>query len=754
MSSVSWDRLKTLFDEAAALEPDRREAYLRQVCDGDEELRRRVDALLAAEEDDAFLAPPERRDPGPAHEDLVGRTLADRYSIVEVIGAGGMGAVYAADDVRTGRRVAVKVVKRGMDTNQVLRRFHREGGALARLDHPNVARFLGVGATDDGRPFIAMEHVRGLRIDRWCDERRLGVEARIALFQKVCSAVHAAHQNLVVHRDLKPGNILITEEGEPKLLDFGLVKALDARVGDGGETQTTTEHRFLTPDYAAPEQLRGGGVTTSTDVYSLGVLLYELLAGERPFRGRGRETEDLDRVPPPPSQVIRSTQSAEDDEQRSRRRRVAEARRENTERLRRRLAGDLDTIVLAAMHPDPSRRYASAERLSDDLGRFLAGLPIAARPDTAIYRLSKFAGRHRRSLTFAGATAAVAIAAGVFAMSQQRVAERQRERAAMVEERMERVNALMLGALYGAGPNAGEGSERSVSVEELLAEAGRRVATELGDDPAARARMHQMFGGVYFARGRYEEAAPHLSTAVLLRRRVGGDREALARALHLLGVAFRNTGSLEASTSALEEAVEILREIHGEESNRVGGALDNLRLTALAEGRTDRAERLFWEAHRIYETTLGADSVYVVARASDLAAIRLAAGDVAEAERMYREAIGHLRPRAEEGPIYLAQTLSDLGALLLEHGRQREASDLLEEAIDTLRAGGDDRTQTLVRALALRARALAATGEQRAARRSLEEAIEIQSGLVGADGPEVESTRRLLDELAIPPTGG
>lgn len=362
-----------------------------------------------------------------------------QYQIKREIGRGGIGVVYAAvrDDDRFKKRVAIKLLKRGMDTDDLIRRFELERDLLSALNHPNIARLLDGGITEDGRSFFVLEYIDGVPIDRYCDENRLGIDQRLQLFRGVCDAVHYAHKNLVVHRDIKPGNILVTKDGVPKLLDFGIAKLINPGPAQLME-MTRTELRLMTPEYASPEQVRGQSITTSSDVYSLGVLLYELLTGHRPYQLKSRLQREIERViceeePERPSTAV--TKPAETVTSVGTRRTTDATTVSATrgtvrpDRLRRRLAGDLDNIVLKAMRKDPERRYLSAEQFSADIERHLSGMPITARAETLPYVMAKFVRRNRAAVGVAAAFVLVLVA-GIAATSwQASVAAQQRDRA-------------------------------------------------------------------------------------------------------------------------------------------------------------------------------------------------------------------------------------------------------------------------------------------------------------------------------------
>jgi tetratricopeptide (TPR) repeat protein len=513
------------------------------------------------------------------------------YAIKRVIGQGGMGIVYLA--AREGedfsRIVALKVVKRGMDTNEIVRRFTLERQLLSGLNHPNIAALLDGGTTDDGRPYFVMEHVEGQPIDRYCDDNRLSISQRVTLFRKVCAAVHHAHQNLIVHRDLKPGNILITKEGEPKLLDFGIAKVLNPGIAQIAEL-TGPELRLMTPEYASPEQVRGDPITTASDVYALGVLLYELMTGRRPYRFRTRLQQEIARVicesdPERPSTVvtrIETLQQASGDARTITPDEVARSREDDPLRLRRRLAGDIDDIVLMAMEKAPSKRYASAESLAADLERHMEGLPVEAhRHGGAMYTVGKFVRRHRVGAACAAAVAAAVILGGALATWQWQnaeaanrrteaaLAESQRRFTAVrtlastfmresdgstyfptVEERRTMVEATVKGleALEGENPDAGLHAAIAAAYQRLGDVTGGLRTQNLGD-PAAAAGYYAKALAI---REALSTAAPEdasLKAGLALTHRALGD------------ITGKSGGDTEKRLASYQKALDILRSL-------------------------------------------------------------------------------------------------------------------------------------------------------------------------------------------------
>jgi serine/threonine protein kinase len=451
-----WHEIKDKLDAVLKLAPEQRPAYLDQVSTADPELRRELESLIASHEQagtDFLNVPPPQAaaDPSapnnlnPDHrEPMIGRRLGT-YEIVEQIGAGGMGEVYRAirADDQYRKQVAIKLVRAGQNSDFVIRRFKNERQILASLDHPNIARLLDGGTTEEGVPYFVMELIEGQPITEYCDSRNLPIVERLKLFTSVCSAVQYAHQRLIVHRDIKPSNILVTHEGMPKLLDFGIAKIVDTDSGTGPATLTI--FRALTPGYASPEQVKGEPITTVSDVYALGVVLYELLTGQHPYSAPGSTPHQIARAvcevdPEKPSTVVRRTEGSPSPGGRTT---VGSGTtvplgESSADRLSKRLSGDLDNIVLMALRKEPERRYASVDKFAEDLRRHLANLPVFARKDTAGYRISKFVARHKAGVA---ATAAAIIILIVGIVATLREAQIAREQASIARSQRARAEA-------------------------------------------------------------------------------------------------------------------------------------------------------------------------------------------------------------------------------------------------------------------------------------------------------------------------
>ncbi|MBD3298756.1 MAG: protein kinase, partial [candidate division Zixibacteria bacterium] len=581
MDTNRWKRVQELFDAVIDLPADERAAFLERKCAGDDELRAEVESLLDADASDHAILDGHAADmigveEAPSREG----TAVGPYRLVEEIGAGGMGTVYLAEraDGQFRQKVALKVIRRGMDTEQILQRFAGERQILARLQHPNIARLFDGGMTDDGVPYFTMEYIDGEPIDLYCDKRRLSIDDRLQLFLTVCDAVDYAHHNLVVHRDLKPGNMLIAVDGTVKLLDFGIAKVI-GRVEDATQLEsiTRTGARVMTPGYASPEQIRGDTVTTSTDVYSLGVVLYKLLTGLRPYAMTGDNPLEAERAvlltdPNRPSAaVIAPPEFTGADDTEVSTARLADARGTTPERLRKRLAGDLDNISLMALRKEPDRRYASAGHLRDEIRRHLNGLPVEARPDTIGYRVSKFAKRYRGAVITGAAVLVMLV--GVVTYYTIRLAN-ERDRARASAERAETASRFLRGMFEL--PSTGTIGGR-VTVRELLENGAARIETEFAGQPDMQANMYAVLGDLSVKVGMFESALDLLARSIELKRELYDDPHPdIAATIYMAAVAAYEIREFGAAETLYNEVLTIQRMMEPNDDSAVAGILNDL----------------------------------------------------------------------------------------------------------------------------------------------------------------------------------
>jgi serine/threonine-protein kinase len=704
--SARWTEVAKILDEALDLPPAERTAFLDQACGSDAELRREVDVILAGAEAPDFLRDPAAVLAAPIFDSADLETtlgaLVGPYRLVRELGHGGMGEVYLAEraDGHFQQRVALKLIKRGMDSEELLVRFLAERQVLARLNHQHIARLLDGGVTADGQPWFAMEYVEGVPLHRYCDDRKLGLEERLAVFAKVCEAVQYAHRSLVVHRDLKPSNILVTATGEIKLLDFGIAKALTADTENVAVTRP--EQRLMTPEYAAPEQLRGDPVTTATDVYALGAILYLLLTGRTAHQLGGRPRAERERVilelePEPPSVAVRGTDRAA---------------------LGRRLAGDLDAIVLRTLRKDPARRYPSVEAVLDDLERRRTGLPVRARATSVGYRSRKFIGRHRLAIG-AGALVFLALAAGLGGTLWQ-------ARATALEAAKARaVRDFVVGLFRVSQPEESRG--REITARELLARGAQRVDSELSRQPELQGELLDVLGVIHRDLGLYAEADSLLRRSIELSRarRGGHDREEAGRltewarvlaargeypraesllvdaramllaqgledsstaaTLSVLGGLRRQQGRFGEAEALYQEALKIDRSPRGGGPLRLADDLDQLGVVLEDAGNLIAADSVYQQALVIRRDRLDADHPRVIESLHHLAALREKQGEFAAAERLEREVLERRRRVYPAGHPEIAYALQSLAGTLQIQGGYPEAERLNLEALTILR---------------------------------------------------------------------
>jgi len=759
----TWRRAEILFEASLDRPAAEREEFLSRACGPDEELRSTVESLLTQEERlGDFL---ERGLPSPAPDASLaappgaewrGRRLGP-YELLDPIGQGGMSAVFLAErrDGELVQQVAIKILPEGAHP-AALRLFRRERQILARLEHPNIARFLAGGSTEEGVPYVVMEYVEGLAITDYCDSRRLGARERIGLFRKVCAAVQYAHRNLVVHRDLKPGNILVTDDGEPKLLDFGIAKLLDLPRGLGGGDPTITQERFLTPNYASPEQLAGEPVSTASDLYSLGVLLHQLLTGLLPHGGRRSELSTPGRDPEPemalPSAGVWSRQSslATSGEMHLRAERAA-ARGTTPSRLHRDLRGDLDNIILGCLARDPADRYGSVEQLSADLNRYLVGLPILARPAHLGYRVRKFLRRHAvASAATLVATLAVMILLPVIWLHSERLA-RERDLSRQAQKEAEEVTLFLTDAFRLADPyqaadvEAGAGGE--VTVREVLDYSSERVRREFQDRPLLRARLMSILAGVYSNLGQVDPAISLYREVLAIRRQeLGAQHKELIEGQ--LGFAFvlLHAGKTAEAETLIEQILGSSDQPAGAEGLRLAEALTMLGMLRTQQGQWREGIAPFEEALAILDRLKRPKPRLRAVVSIQLGVALQRSGELERAEEHLRHALEVLHRIAGEEHPDIASALMVLGRIRADQTDLEAAEELLRQALNMReKLQGPEHPETLTCRSYL-GQVLFEKGSFEEAEEMFREVLELDRRILGAEHPDIASD---LNSLAL-----
>ena len=727
------ERLKEIdrvFAEALDVAPDERKALLARMRRDDPELAGEVSHLLRlAERPDSRLTP-ERLLDGPFWADWIDGDAAaageriGAWRVLREIGRGGMATVFLAEraDGAFQHRVALKLLRYGADREEVMRRFAQERQILATLSHPSIARLLDGGIDEKGRPYIVMEHVEGMPIDRFCEERRLTIDQRIELFIVVARALLFAHRHLIIHRDLKPSNIFVTGGGEVKLLDFGIAKLLEPELaGPFAAPRTRTVMRLMTPEYASPEQVRGEPVTTASDVYQLGLLLYELLTGQRAYRLERVTLGEAERVicteaPKRPSTVAAPP-------------------------LARRLRGDLDDIIEKSLRKEPERRYSSPEQMIEDLERHRSGLPVTASRGTSTYRARKFIARHRFGLTMTVLLASLLMGSALAAMVQAR-------RIAREAATKERVQEIVVDLFAASNPGNSKGEE--INARKLLDQGVARIDTELAGEPALQADLLVALGETYGTRGLFGEAVSLLEEALAIRRSLPqADPLAVATAARSLAVNLHYMGRWEDAEPFYREALSVRRRHLGEESVATAESLVDLGSLLHSRGDAAAAEPLLRQGLAIELRLSRRDDPGLGTPLRILGQALEDQGDRVSAERLYRRSVAVLRQGlGGEDPV-VAMSQDSLGRLLVYKGELGEAEALLTANLALRRRLYGAAHPTIGMSLMSLGLLRQRQGRRAEARDLFEQALVMETDLFGADYALAREARGYLEALGV-----
>jgi len=702
MPPERWERIQELFHQALEQSPDGRAAWLADVCGGDEAMQREVESLLASDADaHGFIA---GAIGDVASAAVQGATPAGKmigpYRVVSELGRGGMGTVYLAEraDDEYAARVAVKVVRGGLLLDTAASRFRSERQILADLDHPNIARLLDGGTTDDGLPYLVMEYVDGETIDHYCDHHNLSPARRIELFREVCQAVEHAHRHLIVHRDLKPGNILVTADGTPKLLDFGIAKLLDPSSMPHTVAPTDSALRLMTPAYASPEQVRGGPITVATDVYALGVVLYELLCGHLPYEIDGAagpaeiERVVCEAIPERPSiRVSRDRDPTERTEGSGSitAEELGRRRGGTVAQVRRRLAGDLDRIVLMALRKEPERRYPSVDQFSADLDRHLQGLPVLAQPDTWGYRAERFVRRHPVGVAAVVGFLLLSTAfAGVMAVQASRLA-RERDVAEVQRQAAEQVSNYLVDVFGSSDPNESMGD--TVTARELL-DRGTERLPDLDDQPAVQSALMDVIGRAYQNLGDYEQAAPFIDSALAMRERLyGTDNLELAATLVSAADLAYELGDYDTARDRYRASLDIRRRLLGEDADLVVETWVGLADALVDLNETEAAEEAYRGALAAATVRHGLKHELVATALVNLSGLVRGAGRLDEADSLGTLGLALRRELFGNDHLDVAHALNQLASTKRLKGETEAALAVAQEGLAIRRRvyGGD-----------------------------------------------------------------
>lgn len=688
MGTSDWSEVEQILDEALEKSGNKRKTFIEERCGENKKLKSWVTELLESiESSQGFL------ETGSVEKEVLIPDIADSitsegdssfigtqlgaYTIKELIEHGGMGSVYLAHrtDGTFEHRVAIKIIRRGMDTPSNRARFLREQNILARLHHPNIARLYGGGLTDDGLPYLFMEYIDGKPIDQFCDDQRLSIMERLALFNQVCKAVQYAHESLIVHRDLKPDNIMINSNGRVKILDFGIAKLMDPKFQEDAKNQTQPGARMLTLAFAAPEQINGDSITTSVDCYALGTVLYKLLSGLKPFEFKKMKRGEIEKIislqlPPKPSKRF---QELDAEKQKA----IAQTRRTTADKLARTISGDLDAIILKALRKEAAPRYRSVEHLEEDIERFINKEPVSARAGNLVYKSKKFLKRHKYAI--ASVATFLFILLGVSAYYTLQLA-RERNMAELEAQTTSQVTDFLVDLFQANDPSNNQGE--LITARQLLAK-GEKEINRLDNQPEVKARLLNVLGNIYGVLSEPDKAdslqSHSLSMATSLYN--SGNTE-LASFYYSLAATKHTLGEYDEALDLLESAISAQNKLPGSPKKDLANSL-RLQAEILKDnGKLDSAYRAIRESQSIFSSIGATENRDYLKMLKEFGAIQSERGKFPESESIWRQALALSRDLFTSPHPDILSCMQGLAYSLKEQGSFDEAETLYLQGIE------------------------------------------------------------------------
>ena len=685
MDQNRWAMIERLFERALELNEQERIEYLKGECGNDEELFQEVHSLIDADS----KAHPIFNSPTPTIEipdnlKYEGKIIG-AYKIVKQIGLGGMGSVYLAEraDGQFEQKVALKLIKPGNNSFEIIKRFQAERQILARLQHPNIARLLDGGITNDGLPYFTMEYVEGDPIDVYCDKNKLSIKERLELFITVCTAVNYAHQNLIIHRDLKPGNIYITKDGRVKLLDFGISKVFTEDDSENFTKMTQTGLFIMTPEYAAPEQIRGEIITTATDIYALGLILFQLLTGSFPYKLNSFAPLELEKVicltdPDKPSTIITRANKLNKPEERKDAQSIFATRNIEPSNLKKILIGDLDNICMMALRKEPSNRYNSVEQFKDDISKYLNGLPVSARTPTIKYRTQKFIKRHYIVLS---AAALVVLLVAILTTVYFIQLKDERDKAKLEAQKAEQVSQFLESIFKVADPSESRGD--TITAKELLERGAKKINDELDNQPDVKATMMDVIARVYMNFGSYDKADTLFSDAYKIRRSLYTDNSLeAANSLNNLAETSIWNGKYEDAHAFLNKALKLQDKFLDENDSKRLHGLNNLAYLLSLQGNYNESDSVYKIVIDLYKKNNQSNSPELFTVMNNRALVLHENAKYKPSEKLFKEALELQKKYYGSKPHpELSTTTYNLGELLRDEGEFDESEKMFRQSL-------------------------------------------------------------------------
>ncbi len=692
MDSDQWQKIGIIFEEALKLSEPGRTEFLLNACGNDYKLLAEVRSLIEADTNipsvlkgkasDAIHIQPRKNYEG---------TIIGSYKIINQIAEGGMGAVFLAEraDGQFEQKVALKLIKPGMNSGEIIKRFQIERQILARLQHPNIARLLDGGLTEENLPYFTMEYVEGDNIDVYCDKNNLSVNERLKLFAEVCNAIKYAHQNLVIHRDLKPSNIIIKKDGTVKLLDFGIAKVFTEDKSTEQSALTRTGLYVMTPEYASPEQIKGEAITTSTDIYSLGLILYQLITGEKAYEIKTQSPLELEKIicftePAKPSSAVRSLLVKD----KIKAEKISHAHKINLDKLVKTLSGDLDNICLMALRKEPERRYSSAVQFQQDIENYLEGRPISARQNTIYYRTNKFIIRHKIAVVSAFSILLIAATLTTFYFIQLK---KERDKAQNEAQKAEEVSKFLTNIFKLSDPYQARGE--TITARELLDKGAEKINQELSDQPDIKATMLSLIGNVYSNLGLFDKSEILLKEALEIRKRFNSNSMEEAKSLRNLGELYTYKGEYSKADSLLNQALNIYKINSAKEDNNYAWILGDLAWVYKSRGSYSKSELYYKKSIEMLKKNNEKDNEDFLTMMNNFALELHEEGKYDEAEKMFKETLQLQKKIYGDKPHpEISTTTYNLAELLRDRGKYDEAEKMFKTslAMDTKLSGPEN----------------------------------------------------------------